>query len=157
MDEVEVIYINSAYGQGAEDYYNCKPVGLELCKKIVERIRQEMQGQINAKHIFLEPTQQIINNCGAVAGLNIASIAAWYEIKSKQAQALESFLEEQEYNILLALKKAELFEAYVRSKFQEISIVKAGDIPKLSSLALNAKTKLTIKSCIMNAAYYEEI
>jgi uncharacterized protein with HEPN domain len=122
--EIRVMYMNSAYGRGAEGYYACKLVGLDSCQAIVTAINEtrlnnnQARLPIVAEHILLEPTQQIENNCGAVAGFNIAGIAAWYE--GGKREPLITFLGGLEYNRILAKQDKGTFETYVRSRFAEV-------------------------------------
>lgn len=122
--EVQTIYMNSAYGAGAEGHYSGKFVGLDSCLAIVTEINKrrlkndQVRALIKPSHIFLEPTQQILNNCGSVTGFNLAGIAAWY--KGGSVGELEIYLGRLEYNKILAKREKTNFEHYVKDRFRDI-------------------------------------
>lgn len=119
--------MNSAYGKGAEGYFGCKPVGLSLCQNLVGQINSKPlkdgspRAQVLAEHIYLEPTQQLENNCGAVASLNIAGVAAWYRLGQG---TLEEFLGELRYNdVLSSPNRKEVFESLIKAHFNGIKTI----------------------------------
>jgi Tfp pilus assembly protein PilF len=151
--EVKVIYMNSAYGKGAESYFGCKPVGLSLCQNVVGQINSKKlmdnspRAQLFAEHIYLEQTQQIETNCGAIAGLNMAGIAAWHRIGNEVP--LEKFLGGLKYNaVLLSPNKREAFEALIKSRFNGI---KTGSISAASSEQVASSILL---KAVMDDEYY---
>lgn len=161
--EIEVVYMNSAYGSGAEGYYGCKSLGITLCQNIVNQINSRLliDGRarlpIQATHLFLEPSQQIESNCGAVAGLNIAGIAAWYRAKKHQLtqDPIESFLGKLEYNAVLATRNRQNFEEMIRTRFIGIRDTAQSLVLTAPHIALLAAAPLEKKP--MDRAYCQAI
>lgn len=149
---VNIFYMNSAYGKGAEYYFGCKLVGLDLCQSITMQL-MGCRATVQAEHLYMELTQQIENNCGAVSGFNIGGIAAWYSIRKKGGvfDSLEGFLANLEYNAILASKNNQGFESFVRSRFIEINSSSKEDEPDSSSFP---NVVVSFHREVMNPEYY---
>jgi len=125
---MNAFYMNSAYGTGAEAYGPCKLVGLIECQEIITTIKdiplkdRNKRPPIQVEHLYLNSTQQMLNNCGAVAAFNMASIAFWYQQTKQQGttEPLHNYLGKLKYNIILAARNKEKFEIYVRARFNAI-------------------------------------
>jgi len=89
---LKIIYMNSAYGNGSERYISSKMTGLMFLKELEVLIQQSNNPpQIEISQIYLNPTQQVSNNCGVMTAFNIAELAAYWKSKSDTGLNLSEF------------------------------------------------------------------
>jgi energy-coupling factor transporter ATP-binding protein EcfA2 len=157
---IKVVYLNSVYGVGGEKYIASKLTGLDLLSELVGMIgqtddplvpTQKLQAQV--LHVYLNPTQQLGNNCGVITALNIASLAMYWKSKAGTNLDLTEYgnaLKGLYYNVILsssnAREKVQLFEHYIRSKFVAIRDLEINKTPVASALPeVKSATSFTIQ------------
>ena len=155
---IQIVYMNSAYGVGSDEYILSKMTGLVFLTELAEMITQndsylegsqKLQAQISQVH--LNPTQQLGNNCGVITGFNIASLAKYWKHRSGANLDFNEFgnyIGTLSHNILIASKiqkKEQQFEDYIRTKFQAIENFEVGNVPEpIAGLDMNSDVAVVV-------------
>jgi hypothetical protein len=163
---IKVVYMNSAYGKGAEKYLRCKLTGLDLLSWIINKIeatddpnKSGVKLKAEVMQVYLNPTQQLGNNCGIMIAINIAALAYYWNLKAGNnidINEFASFLINLRPNRILsstnAFEKKSLFTDYVRQRFKSIRDLGANESPKENSkeVEITSETKLTYKLVHLN-------
>ena len=138
---IQIVYMNSAFGSGSEEYVVSKMTGLIFLSELATMVcqtnhldaSQKLQPQMS--QVYLNPTQQLENNCGVMSGFNIASLAKYWKDKAGvnfNFNELENYITKLPYNVLVASEKQEKekkFEDFVRKIFLAIENLEVGKIP----------------------------
>jgi hypothetical protein len=140
---IQIIYMNSAYGDGSETYAKSKMTGLIFLSELAEMISQTSISPYNSTklqtqilQIYFNPIQQLVNNCGVMTGFNIASLAQYWKNKAGNNlndDELKNHLKTLPYSNLLMIsemqQKIQLFESYVKNRFKAIESLEINQIP----------------------------
>ncbi len=150
--KVHVIYTNSAANTTEENLEDCRTVGLELAKKLNKDTGNKDE---ELHQIKINPSQQIVNNCGAQTAFNHATIAEFYEqrkVKGKERKLnmneLRRMQENQVGNRIASIpneeKRIEEFNKLVRTKFTAMEKLESGHIIARQDLPHNYLKELHI-------------
>lgn len=151
IGKIHVIYTNSAANSKEQSLEKCRDVGLDLANML----NNKCNNAYPLHKIEINPSQQIVNNCGAQTAFNNATVAEFYlqrniegKKKSLNMHELSRAQENQVCNRIAAIPNKEIreeeFKKLVRVKFGAMEQLKEGHIPKQQDLPHNYLKELTI-------------
>ncbi|MDF3047948.1 MAG: hypothetical protein K0R73_1066 [Candidatus Midichloriaceae bacterium] len=152
---IKVVYMNSAYGKGAETYLSCKLTGLDLLFQIIREIEATDELKAEVAQVYLNPTQQLGSNCGVMIAINIAALAHYWNSKAGNNINIAEFSElliSLYPNIMLSSsERITLFTGYVKQRFDNIKELGLNGIPEnLEEMGAHFEIKPTYERVSLN-------